>query len=94
MFQYFSHLGSLRAGAVAGSSAGSLSFACTSISHCSAVMGCLVAPSMGRPKCLTTSAPRASCRRPGFLRRSEIRWPPKDESAGPQPAPSLPWSER
>src|SRR3990172_68045 len=55
MFQYFSHLGSFRAGVLAGSSAGSLSFACSSISHCLAVTGGLGA-SMRRPNCLTTSA--------------------------------------
>jgi hypothetical protein len=59
MFQYFSHFGSLRAVAVAGSRVGSLSLACTSISHCSAVTGGLGA-GMGRPNCLTTSAAESS----------------------------------
>jgi hypothetical protein len=54
--QNFSHLGSLRAGAVVGSSDGSLSFEWTSSSHCVAVIGGGVAPGSGRASLATTSA--------------------------------------
>ena len=55
----------------------------------------LAAPSMGRPNCLTTSAgesfvPSASVPVVG----REAATPERVATAGPQPAPSLPWSER
>ncbi len=87
MLQYFSQRPSFGRAPVAGSSAGSLSLAVTSASHCLAVNGWDVPPLVGRPKAAAAASPSSLVpsasvpSRVGNPRAAEL------EAQGAHPAP-------